>query len=120
MTTLEIYCKETRWQGGTIHQALADFKKKSKNRQLEVLNKLQHAENDGFFGEFLASAKDTKIFVNPPRIMAAITGVVEIELRGNTAVLKYEDGEVESAPVQIETPFNFMKLVGQVQAQRKK
>lgn len=30
MTTLDLYCAFRGWQGGTIHQALADFKSHSK------------------------------------------------------------------------------------------
>lgn len=118
MTTLELYCKENKWQGGTIHQALEDFKEQNAMRQFEILEYLAVAD-DNHFTEFFQVIKNGKMVIVPPMIQARMTGVYSIELHRNlTAVLIYENGETESGKVEIKTPFNFMNLVSQVQSQR--
>jgi hypothetical protein len=119
MTSLELYCQEVKWQGGTIHQAIADFKKQSANRQFEILESLAMAD-DNYFTEFFQAIKATKMVIAPPMIQTTLTGVRFIELCNDfTAILNYVDGTTESGKVGIKTPFNFMNLVSQVQSQRK-
>jgi hypothetical protein len=70
MTTLDLYCSFRGWQGGTIHQALADFNSLTRTQQDEFCNRLIASLGtltDGFAVEFTRARLDQYQTITPIR-----------------------------------------------------
>jgi len=66
MTTLDLYCAFKGWQGGTIHQALEDFRSLPLARKDDFCNTLMAnlgALTDGFAREFTKARIDQHMTV---------------------------------------------------------
>lgn len=55
-TALQVYCQAVGWQGGTIHQAIADLKKQSNDFRNRLLEALPKAEWDAHGVDMLLAA----------------------------------------------------------------